>query len=959
MVHSTVIEEYCEQVLLKQEQDENKNADEMRINLNASTWNHNEEAGDNLIVALNFLDTAYACLDCEVVFQSLMIPVEVAMNMNANGGFHNEDEKESEVTIVEALLYLVTKEEDAESLSLGQWTKVRQLALSILTKAMLCAEFIQKYSSSMSILPEDGVDSLFGVGMGLGLEHYQMRSRIEEMYRQIMHILEIDTMTSDVCDEAEGSFRLACMGMLALLHRTNFMDIATLTFQRHEEMQIQVMKNLGNAVQEFERQLTTSQQASRFKHDTSYMALSILALVQSKHSMEAEQNIEINDSSLEQILKKAFECNSNELHAGATHVIIHLCISKHNCLRRFTKTQPFERICAQGIQSLFISNDSWRSFREIVFVLVHLNASFGSPLRKAINTLVKNESDSYLLNIVRMLCNSTTSRSMSLTTPALLLLKSLMLQSTVNGQWQLRDELARKSWKVLFDNPTIIKSFARQVEGKSEKGDALQLQMMLDVLNFLYSNGQCGRDCSRSIEDVMPILGKIVKGLDTLMDTPEAVRCSLQVSAATTLSHLYMHIKGDSNAAYKRTIQRFASNSLNGKNHSFRGSMNAPLSGGFEFALSHSTSRDLLRRALNLQSMLPLIIGEDAFDAASILFSSTADRTATNNALRERVERQAKEVETVRVQKQKVEMERDALSNQCSKSKLSADRELRNRLAAARADAMDIAAANEGEQKQMGEELSRLQQDLGTANKKAEMAFRDAEQDRLAADKKIKEYKSHMADLEERLRASEHKLNRYKHECLEKESSLDDALSRLNETSSKLERVKDENEIVCRDNDDVKGRLEDSLGQLISLTHIYNAKEKEFGSERKILCDKLRLAKADIEQEGAGRHRIEDKYSLLKEKYQALKQKYESEVRRREEEIMRHESERKEHRKRREEEKSIRRQDGRRPMGNLEFMNSFHDTSIRSERSGMKSATSRHDISKRDSKHKSSFRIAK
>jgi hypothetical protein len=114
-----------------------------------------------------------------------------------------------------------------------------------------------------------------------------------------------------------------------------------------------------------------------------------------------------------------------------------------------------------------------------------------------------------------------------------------------------------------------------------------------------------------------------------------------------------------------------------------------------------------------------------------------------------------------------------------------------------------------------------------------------------------------------------------------------------------------------------------------------------------------------MEQEGAERHRIEDKYSFLKEKYQVVKQKYQNEVRRREEErTSRHENERTEQKKQREEEKSKRTLDGRRPMGNLDFMNSFHDTSLRSEKSGMKSMSSRNIIGKQGgSKKKSSFRI--
>ena len=973
-VQTTVIEEYCEQeeAMLEQELEQEQDADvsttsipNVRINLNSSTWNNNEEAGDNLIAALSFLDTAYACLDCEIVFHSLMVPVQVAVN-------YQDDNNQR--TIVEALLYFVAKEErgnsQSHSSSSGQWDKVQQLALSVLTKAMLCAEYIQKYSSSMSILPEDGVDSLFGVGMGLGLDHYRMRNRIEVLYRRMLNVLAKEHLINDTDaygEEAGGHFRMSCMGMLALLYRTKLMDVARIVMMDgHEEIQKRVVEKLHNATQGIDDHLIDKNgrmdQRSKSKPNnvTSFMALSLLTLIQSVHlvDVEGKESPVINDSTLETLLKRVLESQGGAMHAGATHVLIHLCTTKDVCLRRFTNTRQFENIAALGFHSMLTSDDVWRRFREKAFAFVHLNSSFASPLRKTINAFIKNEDEAYLSNLLGVLLNSASRHSLSLMTPALLLFKSLMVQSTLNGQWQLRDNLARKSWKVVIKNSSLVKAFVGQIQTKYEKGSTLKVQLMLDALNFMQTDAQFKSECSNVIEDAIEILTSTAKGSDSSESTPDAVRYSLQVSAATSLSHLYMSAHGDKKSALQSILQRFATNSLDARNDSTGGSMNLT-EGALEYSLCQAPSRDLLRRALNLQSMLPCIIGGDSFDTTCILFSSALKIRATNDVLRKCVERKEGEFETMRMQNNKLAAERDFLSDKCLKSKLCSDRELRIKLAAASADAMDMAQANEEEKKDMTNEMSRLQNDLNTVRREADTVLKDFAQEKLDVGNKLKQSHTQITALEERLGDSEIKLERYKHQCLEKESRLEDALSDIKEMKSQLDRIKNENEIISRENGDVKMRLEASLAQLISLTHIYTAKEKEFGSERSTLIDKLRLAKSDIEVEIAERHRVENKYSTAKDKYQTLKQRYEHEVRRREEEIVQHENERKEQKKRREEEKSKRRQDGRRPMGTLDFMNSIHDTSMRSERGGAKSATERHDTSNRESRKKGSFRIIK
>ena len=94
------------------------------------------------------------------------------------------------------------------------------------------------------------------------------------------------------------------------------------------------------------------------------------------------------------------------------------------------------------------------------------------------------------------------------------------------------------------------------------------------------------------------------------------------------------------------------------------------------------------------------------------------------------------------------------------------------------------------------------------------------------------------------------------------------------------------------------------------------------------------------------------------------KERHQNEMKRREDE-----KRKEERRQRHDEEKAAsRRQDGRRPMGTLDFMNSIHDTSMRSERNASSFSRSIRDNeeprktgkkSSRNGSQKSGFRIVR
>mmetsp|Transcript_9090 Transcript_9090/g.17136 ORF Transcript_9090/g.17136 Transcript_9090/m.17136 type:complete len:201 (-) Transcript_9090:861-1463(-) len=161
-------------------------------------------------------------------------------------------------------------------------------------------------------------------------------------------------------------------------------------------------------------------------------------------------------------------------------------------------------------------------------------------------------------------------------------------------------------------------------------------------------------------------------------------------------------------------------------------------------------------------------------------------------------------------------------------------------------------------------------------------------------------------------------------------SKLVDANAKIEEYKKAQERSSSKHNKLTQENNQLKAKLEETLIQLISLTQIFTVKEKEYKSECKSMMSDLDGAKMTIDTEVEKRFQLEEKYSLVKGKYEASKHRYKEVVKQRNEERSRYEDDLKRVRMRRQENetKSKRRDELRRPMGTIDFVNSFHDASL-------------------------------
>lgn len=177
-----------------------------KLNWNCGAGVEHHQSNEVITTALEFLNIAFGCLECDAVFGCLNSKVDYSMNMNDyvpmndNGSFVKE---KASATIVDALLYFSLSEsskdeqitelrhknnfalqevdisepmiennnrnQEIENSALFQ-SNTQLLALCSLTKAILCVEFIQKYCTSTVILPNCGIDSALGEDLGIGID---------------------------------------------------------------------------------------------------------------------------------------------------------------------------------------------------------------------------------------------------------------------------------------------------------------------------------------------------------------------------------------------------------------------------------------------------------------------------------------------------------------------------------------------------------------------------------------------------------------------------------------------------------------------------------------------------------------------------------------------------------------------------------------------------------------------
>jgi hypothetical protein len=216
---------------------------------------------ETVIAALEFLSTAYGCLESDIIFASLKEVIDCqAIGIDNDDG--SSGEMTREWTIIDALFHFILFEhisttrsldrneldnnlfgndndiyfEEEQSSNLGGRksfgnSRTQLLALTALTKAMLNAEYIQRYCSSLTLPPDQGIDTLLGEGMGLRMD--ERTTDLERIVKDIVSFLTRENNINSNDDREKSTLydgdvryreilpELTSLSFLGVLLRTN------------------------------------------------------------------------------------------------------------------------------------------------------------------------------------------------------------------------------------------------------------------------------------------------------------------------------------------------------------------------------------------------------------------------------------------------------------------------------------------------------------------------------------------------------------------------------------------------------------------------------------------------------------------------------------------------------------------------------------------------------------------
>jgi hypothetical protein len=472
---------------------QNNDGDESCMNISTSAYqhqhqfhhnrnnaDHNNVDNDSLLALLEFLNLAYASLESNIVFASLQTAIDcegfhcVDITKHLNDDDDNDDnddateEQNDSCFVLDALLFFILDpngngtinhrydeidnnqdedEEDVNNMSFlpynsrstraatassCNWepTKIQALALSALTKAILNAESVQRYCTSLSIIPEEGIDSLLGDGMGIGLvnRHKEEMTIIVQMAMCYLSSIPLRAIkkgkqqqqqqqqqrqpssSSDYQKNDNEIFRLASMSLLSCLFRTNASEWMLVQLPpRHTKKMISVLYQCSRS---FDDEVIMKKSDSydtrtgcsnfnRANYVSSVLAQSLLMVIEWKSpgSTEIENcdNILGNEESILKLAgyvfsSRSLDRNSNLRYGGSIHLFIHLCIVHSEQLRLVLKKERMLSLMKASMLESIRKSGGKENNHGLYIIMLHFIVTY-PQCRRLLSDIMKQDDD--------------------------------------------------------------------------------------------------------------------------------------------------------------------------------------------------------------------------------------------------------------------------------------------------------------------------------------------------------------------------------------------------------------------------------------------------------------------------------------------------------------------------------------------------------------------------------------
>jgi hypothetical protein len=387
-----------------------------------------EETRENLVTNLEFLDAALTCLDFDVVVESLLgrngHVSECEYEYDCDG--NNSSGQNFGNRVVNALLEFITKN-GAVVDSIQDWEDVQKLSLSVLTKIMICTEYIQMHCSSKCMLLREGFDSLLGRGIGLGLEDGtgsgEGMNELQILGQTLILWLFGGTLrpppSSSWTDGREGHdeqyvlFQMSCIGLLSVLHRTGLVSLSS-----YEYDNVVAKELLHKELKIFEQMLSSdardSSKESQFAYSSMVVSLFTMLPILNGES-ENDDTLVIDSDTIAMLLDIVFlwkrrpdALERDHRHSGATQVLMHLSWRRYGSLKQYVEQHGMDNLMGMFLHNLSTkkrcSNDSVCD--STLFAIIYLNQEWGYQIRKALKFNMEKQSCGYLENILKNIVDS-------------------------------------------------------------------------------------------------------------------------------------------------------------------------------------------------------------------------------------------------------------------------------------------------------------------------------------------------------------------------------------------------------------------------------------------------------------------------------------------------------------------------------------------------------------------------
>ena len=989
-INRLLLEEYYEKIGTNYRESNNDN---YKYDNNYNDFDNNE----TLVAALDFINVAYTCLEPNIIFASLqaMINCEefkcVDLMMKRQDQDVNDDDNEQEYscewrTVLDALIYFAldpsrnrtmdinhhesdkdcTPREEVENVdnsflpppssnSKTNWkpSRIQVLSFSALTKALLNAEFVQRYCTSLYVLPEESIDTLLGDDMGLGLIEKYNENMTKLVIMAMQYLSSIPTPSrhedrylndplSPMYQKNDNHlFTLACMSFLSCLYRTNASEwmLVPIPNRTTRTMILKLQNFVLNADETSSNDFNRSNEEYLRAQTSSLLAQALLLIIEWKSPGEtrSDRNKSIcDDENVARLLENVFSTQSlgrieyPYSYGGSIYLLIHLCIVRHERLKRSLQKPQIIALMKESIVYISMKNNEHRKRHGQLMVILHFIIAYPHFRRSLDEIFEKSErvspKQTNLRSFLGTLLDLNIEHSFSSVIGHLAFLRSLL----PNNDTFMVDNLSSKTGTELLNVPSIafVNKLLEPLGNRQTIG--------MEIICFICAIGdfiQLG-NIFKSNQADMANIDLIVQVFTSALSSRRAKNTDFNRGICVTFYGMQLGIamalgqisKFANLSSILRLLKQFAANTI--KIDNVNGSHNSKF-GVIDFAVNQAYSRDLTRRAVRFQSMLSLL-GSDMDNLSQSMFAVARKRVSVQIQLSEQSSRYQEQLQQMNVKYEVISKEKENIENELANRNVFFEHEIQRVKIYARADAIDQAEILKEEKFELEQNLSTMNDELNKALSEKTMLKEESVQREGELNNRIDENLDKIRYLEGQIKMSHEEISRKEEEISSKaeriftaESSLHDVQSELNDEKRHKTRLIQSCNDLKNDNDSIKERLEDALSKLISLAKIYTHLEKKSETSQRILEEKISITKKHENEVSVKYQRLKGMYRDAEEKIKDLSHKLQK--------VKSSKSASSQSSKQNVEfDTSTTRR--RQPMGTLAFMNSIHDTSMRSEK---------------------------